>query len=79
MSWDHKALVSAAKDGTININKLDYTQLMASVNHSEAPKNEVILSGHLVLDDNKEESADILDDNIYSIQQAKLLAEQDSR
>ena len=38
-----------------------------------------MIDGSLMLGEGGEDSEDILDDKVYSIQQAKLLAEQDSR
>jgi len=38
-----------------------------------------VIDGSLMLGEGGEDGEDILDDKVYSIQQAKLLAEQDSR
>ena len=38
-----------------------------------------MIDGSLMLGEGGEDGEDILDDKVYSIQQAKLLAEQDSR
>ena len=79
MSWDKKALLTASQDGSLMAYKLNYTGLLNAVNHQEVQEQEITLAGELHLEDPGEDAADIIDDSIYSIQQAKLLAEQDAR
>lgn len=79
LSTDKKALISAARDGTIRVNKIDFGGLQVSYTNSDVEYNYPEIVGKLALEEIGEDAEDIIDDKIYSIQQAKLLAERDAR
>lgn len=76
LSYDKKCIISAAKDGTIHVKKYDFhnsLNVFQGSFHEEYTAPEI--DTEFMLESNQEDSEDILDDKIYSIQQAKLLAE----
>ncbi|CAD8122108.1 unnamed protein product [Paramecium sonneborni] len=85
LTFDRTGVLSVSDDGTFYVYKLDFQSFLMQLSGNEVSDFQYseftmgINSGTFAEEIAYEEAQDILDDTIYSIQQAKLLAEEDNR